>query len=335
MSNSTQTNQPRGSSVSKVTYQPDDDSVNGNKTSCKTRVDPNTGQEIFLPCKGKATFKKRPGYWYKKSQSLPNVLFYNADLSDAAVRLLCALNALPESWTIVQSDMRERLGWGRDKMRNAIKECENSGYMQVTRTRGEDGLFTISNYEFDLEPVYLKESLPHTEDQCAEDQGTEKHPLPCSLGQEPCSKRQQQQEDDVVVFSDSDSDQEKEKPWLWMTNLVSTRDEEVLKRWHRDCPDRERLEGLIRYACQEGNEIDNPIGWITSAIKGKWQIPDSSPQIRNNTFNFNKLKKSHPELKHWEVQEDIVIHKFSRRRIELDQTWEKFYNQLKSALMDG
>lgn len=291
--------------------------------------------EIFAPVKGKSVFKKRACHWYRKNQIVPNALFYNAELSDSAVRLLCALNALPESWIIIQSDIRERLGWGRDKMRNAIKECENAGYMQVQRCRGDDGMFSISNYEYDLEPVYLKEFPPRTENPHPDVSRAENHPLPCSLGNIPCSKEQQTEEPSAVVVS-SDSDKEEEQDWMWLINMVPNVDYRVLENWHSLCPDRDRLKKLIYYAFRQGSEVDNPIGWITSAIKGNWVIPDITQKERLNLGNFNRLKAKFPDqLKYWIQDGHSITHQYSGVRIFLDQDPQSFERKLNSEVANG
>lgn len=107
-------------------------------------------------------FYKKPGHWEKNSQIVPNSLFFNAKTSDALKVLLCALNALPESWIILQSDMRQRLGWGRDKMMRTLKECVTHGYMIIKKRREENGEYGGNDYEFDFHPSYLKECLPDT-----------------------------------------------------------------------------------------------------------------------------------------------------------------------------
>ncbi len=137
----------------------------------------------------KNTFSKKPAYFESKSQIAPNALIYNKVLSDAAIRLLLALNAVPDSWVIVQSDIRERLAWGRDKMQNAIKECVKHGYMKVTQTK-EKGKFSVNNFEFDTSPSYLKkpphdEYEPLTENPLTVHPLTVKPPLPCKR---PCTK---------------------------------------------------------------------------------------------------------------------------------------------------
>lgn len=104
----------------------------------------------------KHTFTKKPAYFESKPQIVPNSLVYNKNLSDSAIRLLLALNALPDKWVIYQCDIRERLGWGRDKMQSAIKECVQFGFMKVTKTRSEQGRFEPNDIEFELSPVYLE-----------------------------------------------------------------------------------------------------------------------------------------------------------------------------------
>lgn len=131
-------------------------------------------------------FYKKPGHWEKNSQIVPNSLFFNAKTSDALKVLLCALNALPESWVILQSDMRQRLGWGRDKMMRTLKECVTHGYMIVSKRREENGEYGGNDYEFDFYPSYLKECLPDTCFQDPVNQGPENETLLGSSIDIPC-----------------------------------------------------------------------------------------------------------------------------------------------------
>jgi len=96
-------------------------------------------------------------HFLKKSQIAPNELIYSSTLSDSAVRLLLALHALPESWTIVQSDIMKRLSWNTKKMTKVIKECVKAGFMRVSQNRSSQGTFCKNSFDFRLFPEFIQE----------------------------------------------------------------------------------------------------------------------------------------------------------------------------------
>lgn len=117
------------------------------------------------PTDNSARFIRRPCYWEKKSQVIPNALIYAQDIGNAAKLLLMALNALPESWTPIQTDIRKRMGWGRAMMDTAIKECVKAGYMQVIQGRKTEmvrdekgrvvkGRFSHNIFQWELTPYF-------------------------------------------------------------------------------------------------------------------------------------------------------------------------------------
>lgn len=68
------------------------------------------------------------------------------DLSFEAIGILVYLLSLPTTWEIHLSTL-ERKGMGRDKIRRAIKELTDKGYMALVKTQNEKGLFEGSHYE--------------------------------------------------------------------------------------------------------------------------------------------------------------------------------------------
>lgn len=106
-------------------------------------------------------FYPKPAAFEKKNQVAPNSLISNPYISDKAVRLLLMLNAIATSggdWVPRQSDIQKRLGWGEQKMREAIKECCNKGYMIVRQNRSADekakGQYSHNEFEFCLDGSY-------------------------------------------------------------------------------------------------------------------------------------------------------------------------------------
>ena len=108
----------------------------------------------------KSGFHKKRCRWEEKSQIQPNTLAMS-ELTDPAYRLISVLNALPESWEIIQEDIRLRLRWGEEKMRNAITNLVEHGYMRVMQPRSDDGRFENRDFEFDVHPSFLKEKVPN------------------------------------------------------------------------------------------------------------------------------------------------------------------------------
>ncbi len=111
-------------------------------------------QEIATP----VYFKRRETHFYKKSSIVPNHLFFDPKITDPALRLLLALNAVPDSWVVHRTDIMKRLEWGKDKIKGAVDCLENLGYLKVTQSKDESGRFLPNTYEYDVHPVYLANS---------------------------------------------------------------------------------------------------------------------------------------------------------------------------------
>ena len=113
-------------------------------------------------------FYPKAAHFESKSIIAPNVLIFHRLMSDATKLLILALHAISTcapSWTVVQSDVQKRMGWGRDKMNGAIKEAVQFGYLKVTQARKEEekdkdgnpikGQFASNSFEFDILGGYL------------------------------------------------------------------------------------------------------------------------------------------------------------------------------------
>lgn len=116
-------------------------------------------------------FYPKKAYFESKSQVAPNSLIFNRDLSEPAKIFLLALNGIiscTQNWVPVQSDIQKRLGWGQEKMENAIRSCVNHGFLNVKQNRGEKGRFGPNDFEFCLEGsfknlgnIVTSEKCPH------------------------------------------------------------------------------------------------------------------------------------------------------------------------------
>lgn len=136
-----------------------------------------------------ANFHVKQAHFETKSFIAPCRIIFHRSLSDAAIRLILAFQAIDtctKNWVIRQCDIQKRLGWGVEKMRNTIKECIKYGYMQVRQSRESAGKFSRNDFNFDINASYLdtvetaptdtfqpSTGFPSTVEPC-----TEKQPLP-------------------------------------------------------------------------------------------------------------------------------------------------------------
>ncbi len=115
-------------------------------------------------------FRPRPAHFEHKSQIAPNSLVFHPKMTDATKLLLLALNGIVScapNWVVVQSDLQNRLNWGRAKMQSAIREGVYYGYIKVTQARQTEskkdkdgkyikGRFLQNEFEFDIDGGYEK-----------------------------------------------------------------------------------------------------------------------------------------------------------------------------------
>ena len=135
-------------------------------------------------------FYPKPANFESRNQVVPNSLVFSRELTDFAKILILALNAIATSaphWVPIQSDLEKRLGWGKKRMRAAIKSCEECGYMKVKQTRcmedikdengkSKKGQWKYNDFEFDTYPSFLENSENSSEEkhahiQCEPDAG--------------------------------------------------------------------------------------------------------------------------------------------------------------------
>lgn len=254
----------------------------------------------------KPIFKKVRGHFEKKSQVAPNALIYQETLSDAAVRLILALNALPDSWTIIQSDIQNRLCWNRKKMQKVIRECVESGYMKVYQNRQKKGLFSQNSFEFDTVPSFLNseendhsEKCPHNDCEPrdvlrrAVEPRTVNGSLLVSFVESNSIKEQTNKVESVesveekpVLFVCSHSDEikirERVKPYLLSESCIRA----ILTLSFEQID--QALIAYDQYAAK--NTPDNPIGCIRQAIMAAWK-PNVTTQDKEKNAKKEHTKK--------------------------------------------
>ncbi len=114
-----------------------------------------------------AKFYPKKAHFETKSQIAPNSLIFNRELTEPAKIFILALNAIftcTESWIPIQSDLEKRLGWGPEKMQNAIKNAVKCGYLKVMQGRKEKGQFDNNEFEYDIDGGYPKGSTVENEE---------------------------------------------------------------------------------------------------------------------------------------------------------------------------
>ncbi len=119
-----------------------------------------------------AKFYPKPAQFESKHCVAPNSLIFNRELKDREKIFLLSLQAIStntKTWVVCQTDLANRLGWGREKMEKCIKVCKKLGYLKVKQNR-KNGQFSTNEFEFDLEGSYSKnndnssvEKCPHNE----------------------------------------------------------------------------------------------------------------------------------------------------------------------------
>lgn len=234
----------------------------------------------------------RPAHFESKQFIAENSIVFHRQLSDSTKLLILAIHAIfsnTKEWTIVQSDLKNRMGWGKEKMRCAIREAERFGYLRVTQqrfteTKGiyQKGQYAPNEFEFDIKGGYIKdlgtkenekpshnECEPLTGFQAPTNQAPVNRPLPCSLSR-PLYKEQQQtpkEESTNVVVVPLDSEIQKKHEALSPYGF----DDRNLSAL--SClPLGQIVDAVAAYEqYKEHTEVSNPQGWIRNAIIGKWK----------------------------------------------------------------
>jgi hypothetical protein len=284
-----------------------------------------------------ARFFKKPAHFEKKSQIIPNALIYDKNLTDPAVRLLLALNALPEKWTIIQSDIQQRLGWGREKMRRAIKVCVDNGYMRHWQSRHEEsneekgykkGQFYFNEFEFDTEPSFSKinehshsEECPHIDCEPMTGFPSTGEPATTNLPQQ-CSLEYsyilEQTNSDVVCSHEDDQQQSKRD----LLEQYPFNDETITSLIEFDLPRiTNGIEAAEQYA--ENKQINDMCALINKSIRSEWK-----PNITKSDIQKQQQKK---EL---ELIEKIQLYKIQANNI-IEMWKNKFNNNFRVEMSDN
>lgn len=153
-------------------------------------------QSAHLSQESSPKFYCKPALFESKSQVMDNWIVFHRTLSDAAKILIFALNGIftcTHTWVPVQSDIQKRLSWGKEKMRNTMKECEKYGFLRVQQRRNKVGEFACHDFEFCIDASFKEkttnipqEKPPHSEYEpetglpCTDNRNPDNQPLPSS-----------------------------------------------------------------------------------------------------------------------------------------------------------
>jgi hypothetical protein len=257
-------------------------------------------------------FSPREGHFERKHQSCPNSLVFHRLLSDAGKLLILALNGITTSaprWVIIQTDLQARMGWGREKMRNAINDCVKYGYLKVKQSKiqanddkGKKGQFSHNEFEFDLYGGYapctehtLEDTEPMTGFPPTAFPSSENQPLTCSLveltkEEEQTNRMTQEEIEKVIVVCSLEDREEKLKvlskyqlPQSMIDSFISL----SLEHLTQSCA------AFDQYA--KNKKLDNPHGCLRTAIVGQW---------KSNFTKQDKLDAQQAKMK--EIDEKIV-----------------------------
>lgn len=114
-------------------------------------------------------FYPKKAHFESKSQVAPNAIVFSRELTEPAKIFLLALNGIvscTQNWVPIQSDLQKRLGWGQEKMENAIASCVKNGYLKVKQQRREKGKFAPNDFEFCLDGTFKNISNIVTSNKC-------------------------------------------------------------------------------------------------------------------------------------------------------------------------
>lgn len=93
--------------------------------------------------------KIKKGKPQKKFTLISNDLIRDTKVTDSACRLICWVTSHSDDFEISFSSILSMLEWGKDKLRNAVKNAEINDYLVRTKTRdAETGLFDWDYYIF-------------------------------------------------------------------------------------------------------------------------------------------------------------------------------------------
>lgn len=245
-------------------------------------------------------FRPKPAYFETKNQICPNNIPFKRELSDPSVRLLIAINAIytcTKNWVVCQQDLQNRMGWGELKMRNAIKNCVECGYLKVTQNRNKKGKFKINEFEFDLGGGYLKTyeqktdqnkkaKTPHNEYQpggglrSTDWSGTSNQAIPRT--------------NDLTILKETTTEvaavllnleiQETEKVWISKTYDLETIQNAVFLATHPTTKIKKSLIATIKWACKGKYKFELPKLEQDSIAKKVKENVDEKIMEKNKEF---------------------------------------------------
>lgn len=96
----------------------------------------------------------RPGRAYFTA---PNAMIQDEDMSGAARFVISLMMSYPDDWDFHIDYLRKKTGFGRDKLRLALREAEANGYLIRETLRGEDGLMVGSQWILIDDPSQVAE----------------------------------------------------------------------------------------------------------------------------------------------------------------------------------
>lgn len=104
------------------------------------------------------TFSPSENQKKNKFTCIPNKIIRNNLISNSGFRLLSYLASNSDSWIVYNEVVKRELDWGRDLLDGAIKNLFFLGYLKKTQARTDKGTFSHNQYEWDFEPIFLKEN---------------------------------------------------------------------------------------------------------------------------------------------------------------------------------
>lgn len=244
-------------------------------------------------------FSPKEGHFEKRSQSCPNSLVFHRKLSDAGKLLILALNGISSTaprWVIIQSDLQGRMGWGKEKMQAAIRDCVQYGYLKVKQAKRQlngdnwkKGQFSHNEFEFDLDGGYLTQtdlssgaSEPKTGFPSTAQPSTVYPPLTCSSELNVLKEQTNKEGEKPVVVCSSQEEEEKRKilaKYQVGENFIQSCLSLSIEHLSLSCL------AFDQYA--QNKKLDNPHGCLRQAIAGAWK-PNFTKQDKVDLENQKK-----------------------------------------------
>ena len=296
-------------------------------------------------------FYVAPAKFESKSIVANNSLIFHRGLSDATKLLILAMHAIMSctyTWVIVQEDLQNRMGWGKEKMRGAIKEAVQFGYLRVRQGRKTElkdekgnivkGQFSCNEFDFDVTGGFLnipEENIQKPSDnECEPETVNPSTAKPCAVNQPlpiPSSlpipgKQQQASPDSAVVVS------------LSLKNIDIPQDEKI---WISKNYDEETIRHAVEFACHpltiHNKGLIQTIKWACKETKrgNRPAIPKDeaqealkrSQEKKQHAMN-NKIMAEKIAQKYYDKTQDASAIQLRLDYIELDFNGNGRKNQI-------